>query len=126
MVDSKKAMLLFIAGLIQTSVAFAANGVASVQSFRVYSFKSLTPHVDRLFHADGGAFADVFCREDAAEAMFVDSRIPALDGKVFRFESVQACEDAKATIHRTYRKCTTELQLNTALMSATVQASRCR
>jgi hypothetical protein len=126
MLNSKKTMLLFLTVFILTPGTFAAHDVSSVRVFRVYSFKSLTPHVDRLFHADGGAFADMFCREDAAEAMFVDSRVPALDGKVFRFESVQACEDAKVTIHRTYRKCVTELQLNTVSMSATVQVSHCR
>jgi hypothetical protein len=99
--------------------------IASTRAFRVYSFKQLTSHVDRVFHQDGGAFADIFCREDAAEAMFVDSRVPELDGKVFRFPSLQDCESARAIIRKTYRKCATQLRLDSVALTAAVTAS-CR
>ncbi|MBC7371425.1 MAG: hypothetical protein H7326_07670 [Bdellovibrionaceae bacterium] len=107
--------------LLCTVPAFSAT-----RSFRVYSLKQVTSQVDRLYGADRNAFATLFCRDDAAEVMFVDGRIPELDGVNFFFESPKACFEARALIRSSYRNCTTELSLNTRSLAAQVKASHCQ
>jgi hypothetical protein len=98
---------------------------ASVRSFQIHSFRQLTSKVDRLFGRDGNAFANIFCSENAAEILFVDSRVPDLDGKNFVFDSIPACHTARSTIHTSYRRCVTALVLNTQSSAAQVITSKC-
>lgn len=113
--------LIISLGLLSMSESFAKTW-----AFRINDVKQVTPQVDRLYGSDRNPFATLFCRTDAAEVMFVDSRVADLDGISFYFKSPKACYDAKALIRTSYRNCLTELLLKTHTLEAEVVSSRCR
>lgn len=118
-------MFVLKAFIICLFVTSGASASAATRPFQIFSYRQVTSQVDRLYGRDGNAFATVFCRADAAEVMFVDSRVPELDGKSFSFGTPRACFEARAKIRSSYRRCVTALVLNTQAWAAQVSTSKC-
>jgi hypothetical protein len=107
-------------------IVMGLPAAAAVRSFRIHFDKQITAQVDRFYGADQNAFATLFCRADAAEVMFVDGRVPELDGVNFYFASPQACYEARQNVRDSYHRCVTELQLDTVTNAAKINISSCR
>lgn len=116
-----------LAALSATTLCLLSSTMtlAAPRAFRIVSTKQLTPNVERFYGADDIAFATVFCNPKESQAMFVDSRYPELDGKVFLFGSEEACEKARKTARDMNRKCLTQLLLDMDTKGAAVQTSKC-
>ncbi|MBC7419958.1 MAG: hypothetical protein H7328_04450 [Bdellovibrio sp.] len=108
------------------SLATCLSASAAERLFQVFSVKQITPLVDRYYGQDGNAFATLFCSGTSAEAMFVDSRLPDLDGKVFHFASLDACNDSRVQVRESYRKCKAELVIDQNTVGARVNLSHCK
>lgn len=101
------------------------QGHSAERTFRVFESKRITPLVDRFYGQDGNAFGTVFCNPQAAQVMFVDSRVGDLDGKTFYFESVEACDKGRTQARQLSQKCVVELVLDQETQGAQVRLSQC-
>lgn len=99
---------------------------AAPKEMRVYSSRSITSHVDRFYDKSQSAFATIFCREDAAQVMIVDSRMTDLDGKNFYFNSLEECNRARSDARLQSSRCQVTLIVDLKSEEAKVRVSKCR
>ncbi|AHI05558.1 hypothetical protein BDW_05250 [Bdellovibrio bacteriovorus W] len=106
---------------------FAASvSEAAPQTMRIHSSRSITSHVDRFYDKVQNAFATIFCREDAAQVMIVDSRMTDLDGKNFYFSSEDECNKARSDARMQSARCQVTLSVDLKSQKAKVKVEQCR
>lgn len=96
------------------------------RELRVSSSRSITSHVDRFYDKEQNAFATIFCREDAAQVMIVDSRMRDLDGKNFYFSSLEDCDKARSDARLQSARCQVILSVDLKSEAAKVRVQQCR
>lgn len=99
---------------------------ASEKEFQVFSSKTITPDLERIYGQDGTAFANIFCNAEAKIVMIVDSRLRELDGKNFQFSSYQDCIDARASSRNGAGLCKGKLIIDTDNLTARFQTANCQ
>lgn len=107
--------------LFSVTVAHAAP-----REIRIYTSRSITSHVDRFYDKDQNAFATIFCRDDAAQVMIVDSRMRDLDGKNFFFNSLDECNQARSDARFQSSRCNVALSVDLKSEEAQVKVQQCR
>jgi len=100
---------------------------SKVTTYEVKGVKSLTPYVDRLFNAQNLSFANIFCQENTVESaaliLVIDGS--SLDGKIFTFSSVAACNESRTLLQEKHKNCSVSLVLNSNDQSAKVFVGNC-
>lgn len=107
------------------SLLFCFTAHSAERSFRVSETKTLTPLVERFYGKDTIAFATMFCSPEAPQVMFVDSRIRELDGKTFKFSSLDSCDNGRLQARQLSKKCNVELVLDLDNQNASIRVSQC-
>ena len=115
-----KKLISITLGTFLALPAFAAE-----KEFQVFSTKTITADLERMYGQDGTAFANIFCNAEAKIVMIVDSRLRELDGKNFQFSSYQDCIDARANSRNSVGLCKGTLIINTDTFTARFQTAVC-
>lgn len=89
-------------------------------TLQVFKSKQITQYVDRFYGKDGNAFATVFCKGEAKEAMLVDGRLGDLDGRNFYFNSVAECNQGRLQAREMANECVINLVVDTTTEGAAV------
>lgn len=114
--------IIFLMLVLNSLVAWS-----KVTTYEVKSVKSLTPFVDRLYNSQNISFANIFCQENKAEnaalVLVIDGS--PLDGKIFFFPSVAACNESRALVQEKHKNCSVSLVLNSDDQSAQVHVGNC-
>lgn len=113
-------ILAFIFGFF-SSIAFAEDVVFPISSIRV-----LTENVDRYYDKTNSAIATIICKEEASQAMIVDARVPALDGKIFYFPNLAVCNESRTKARQVISRCSPELIVNTQTLLAKISIDKCQ
>ncbi len=116
----KKSFVVFICFLFSTVSASAAE-----RSFHVSTSRKITTLVERFYGKDNNAFATLYCQSDSPQVMYVDSRLPDLDGKTFYFASLAKCEDARSQARKLSKKCNVQLVIDQRTLAARVVTTSC-
>lgn len=100
--------------------------LAGEKEFQVFSTKTITADLERVYGQDGTAFANIFCNAEAKLVMIVDSRLRELDGKNFQFSSYQDCIDARANSRNGAGSCKGKLVIDLDNQTARFQSGNCQ
>ncbi|MFP5520544.1 MAG: hypothetical protein ACLGGX_11615 [Bdellovibrionia bacterium] len=99
--------------------------LANTVEYRIFSTKKITPNVERFYGKDNIAFATQFCSQNAAQVMFVDSRVPSLGGVNFYYSSLDECQAATREAAEEHKRCTVVLSLDVSTKKAQMLLGNC-